>query len=317
MAQASDSYLRCNNLKCRTPLDDRAVITTCSHIFCLQCAPHTGLSRHVTQDRHCPACHASLLNDDDTFSVVLNPTEEHKNTVLCGLDPNTILECVARALSFWSYQTTQETIYQEYLNKSLTDKYRALEVQMDNMATDANSKITNLQNQLSEMRLNQEQLHKKNHDLISMYKDKCKKFTQVSNLYNILKSRALRSQMETAASDSVANTINSLRSSRHTAPPPILPPEHNQYQQLHRQRSGSGGSKDARRKCDSVQMPPPPNQFNPMLQGAGPTSRHRTQLPGPPRTVTRPHHDWLRNSTPSSLFIDGSVGSRYADALLG
>ncbi|KAI0829397.1 hypothetical protein BC628DRAFT_1131130 [Trametes gibbosa] len=30
--------LRCNRLTCRRPLADKAVVTTCSHIFCVDCA---------------------------------------------------------------------------------------------------------------------------------------------------------------------------------------------------------------------------------------------------------------------------------------
>ncbi|KAL1985364.1 hypothetical protein VTN96DRAFT_7925 [Rasamsonia emersonii] len=108
MAQALDFSLRCNSLKCRTPLNERAVVTTCSHIFCLSCADRLGLSKPVSQARHCPACQAALPNPDDAVSSVLNPTEDYKTSVLSGLDPTTIMECAGRALSFWAYQTTQE-----------------------------------------------------------------------------------------------------------------------------------------------------------------------------------------------------------------
>lgn len=60
------------------------------------------------------------------------------------------------------------------------------------------------------MQNTQDQLHKKNQELVDLYRDKSKKFTQITNLYNLLKSRAMRSQMQTAASDSVSRTLNSL-----------------------------------------------------------------------------------------------------------
>lgn len=66
-----------------------------------------GLSRPLA-DRNCPACQSTLANPDDAASTVLNPTEDYKTSVLSGLDPNTIMECAGRALSFWTYQTTQE-----------------------------------------------------------------------------------------------------------------------------------------------------------------------------------------------------------------
>ena len=60
------------------------------------------------------------------------------------------------------------------------------------------------------MQLAQDQLQKKNDELITLYQEKCKKHTQMTNLYNILKSRVMRSQIQTAASDSVSQTLKSL-----------------------------------------------------------------------------------------------------------
>lgn len=123
-----DFCLRCNALRCRVALTERAVVTTCSyddppnhlvntsadhflsnrHIFCLACAGNSGLSHSTGVDRQCPACGTSLLNPDDAVETLLNPTEDYKTSVLSGLDPNTIMECAGRALAFWTYQTTQE-----------------------------------------------------------------------------------------------------------------------------------------------------------------------------------------------------------------
>lgn len=64
------------------------------------------------------------------------------------------------------------------------------------------------------MQISQEQLLKKNQELVELYRDKSKKHAQVTNLYNILKSRAMRSQIATAATDSISQTLNSLGSRR-------------------------------------------------------------------------------------------------------
>jgi E3 ubiquitin-protein ligase CCNP1IP1 len=42
-------------------------------------------------------------------------------------------------------------VYQEYLAKVLTDKYAALDSQMDKIIYDANAEITSLRNQLAGM----------------------------------------------------------------------------------------------------------------------------------------------------------------------
>ena len=112
------------------------------------------------------------------------------------------------------------------------------------------------------MQLGQEQLHKKNQELVEMYREKSKKHTQVTNLYNLLKSRAMRSQIQSAASDSVNHTLESLSGSRVDSSTPLpdlhhslashtpiprsnqhsqYPVDHNGIEQLHRhQKSGSG-----------------------------------------------------------------------------
>ena len=107
-----------------------------------------------------------LPNPDDVVSTQLNPTEDYKTSVLSGLNPSIIMECAGRGLSFWSYQSTQEmyvlpsgfpvpfadmacSIYQEYLAKSLTEKYGNLSVQMDKIINDANSEIDSLTQKLS------------------------------------------------------------------------------------------------------------------------------------------------------------------------
>ena len=71
------------------------------------------------------------------------------------------MECAGRGLAFWSYQSTQEmyvaltsfresshlitnSIYQEYLAKSLTDKFGNVNAQMDKIIHDANAEIDSL-----------------------------------------------------------------------------------------------------------------------------------------------------------------------------
>ena len=126
------------------------------------------------------------------------------------------------------------------------------------------------------MQKTQEELHKKNQDLAALYRDKCNKLTQMTKIYNQLKSRALVSQVQTAATDSVSRTLNSFGSRAglstsasnkpmDTAQVPQTPTQYNVYpvnqdgvEQLHRyQRSGTGSSKGAKKKSDAGAMRPP------------------------------------------------------------
>ncbi|RAH57672.1 cyclin [Aspergillus piperis CBS 112811] len=342
-----DFYLRCNSLKCREQLKERAVVTTCSHIFCLHCAGSLGLSHPTANERICPACQTVLVNPDDAVATALNPTEDYKTSVLSGLDPNTIMECAGRALLFWTYQTTQEIFYQEYLAKTLTEKYTNLNTQMDKVIHNANSEISALQARISaDMQTAQDQLRKKNQELVDMYREKCKKFTQMTNLYNILKSRAMRSQMQTAATDTVSQALDSLTASRnnvselvprHTeAPRPPqtpLPRQSNVYpvnregvEQLHRhQRSGTGSSKGRREKTDVAAMPPPSRPIDTRSKHNQPaaTPQHRTRLVGPSRPSTGrtqlPHDSIMlerfqAEAGPADALLDTRGSLRRTDA---
>ncbi|RGB23759.1 hypothetical protein C1646_609127, partial [Rhizophagus diaphanus] len=115
--------LRCNVVQCRKILntENRACVTTCS----LDCANNSFSSALV-----CPACETSLTENDDIVFTDLNPSEDYKSSVLSGLRPDLVVEICSRALSFWTYQTTQEACFQEMLYKNLEEKYTQLEKQV-------------------------------------------------------------------------------------------------------------------------------------------------------------------------------------------
>lgn len=129
-----------------------------SHVFCSPCSDTLGLTAPAGGNRACPACQTLLSQPDDAVSTSLQPTEDYKTSVLSGLSPSTIMECAGRGLAFWSYQSTQEmcvevaahcqpslkvsSVYQEYLAKTLTDKYNSLNVQMDKIINEANSELS-------------------------------------------------------------------------------------------------------------------------------------------------------------------------------
>ncbi|KAJ5227526.1 uncharacterized protein N7469_007532 [Penicillium citrinum] len=249
------------------------------HIFCSKCAGDLGLSHPAAGDRHCPACQTVLSNPDDAVSTILNPTEDYKTSVLSGLDPNTIMECAGRALGFWAYQSTQEIFYQEFLGKSLTEKYASLNTQMDKLIHNANSEITTLHGKVSDMQSVHEQLEKKNQELLELNRERSKKLSQITNLYNLLKARARRTQLQNAASDTVSQTINTFStrteptvSTSHTLTTtqpkartpggpktPIFPISPEGVEQIHRyQRSGTGSSKRAVKKTPggTAMLPP-------------------------------------------------------------
>ncbi|KAI1409048.1 hypothetical protein F5Y13DRAFT_203871 [Hypoxylon sp. FL1857] len=209
-----EHILRCNALKCRKELGDRALVTTCSHIFCVDCAARLGLTGQRHEHHHsCPACGSHLTSPDDAVISDLNPSEDYKTSVLSGLSPNIIIECASRALSFWAYQATQEVVYQEHLSKALTEKYSSLNVHLDKVINEANLEITNLQNKLTGkfkpcMKADQDSLRRKNDELAQAYKEKNRKLLQIQELYDKLKRKAMLGQMQNAAEDAIDSTLH-------------------------------------------------------------------------------------------------------------
>ncbi|KAL9000124.1 MAG: hypothetical protein Q9169_001199 [Polycauliona sp. 2 TL-2023] len=287
-----DFALRCNNLKCRAQLTAQAVVTTCSHIFCGTCSHNLGLDAAPTAHRTCPACETSLPNPDDAVSTQLNPTEDYKTSVLSGLSPSTIVECAGRGLAFWSYQSTQEIVYQEYLAKSLTDKYNKLGTQVDKIIHDANTEITALNQKLSSLQIDQEKLQAENTNLVQAFREKSRKHQQTQELYDRLKRKEMTAATQSAAFESVDDVLGNVggRTSNGRGPQQSLlsrqqgNPDTSQYpyepnQGFGHQRDGSNGS-----GASGGGMPPPslrrPGAFGNHLFGNSnlTPSQHRTQL---------------------------------------
>ncbi|OAQ31288.1 hypothetical protein K457DRAFT_43999, partial [Linnemannia elongata AG-77] len=97
-------------------------------IFCVGCANKAFGTALV-----CPACETSLTQQDDVVFVDFNPSQEYRSSILSGLRPEVIMEICTRAISFWTYQTSQEAKYQEMSQKTLEDKLGQLERQLQRM----------------------------------------------------------------------------------------------------------------------------------------------------------------------------------------
>ncbi|UNI20383.1 RING-type E3 ubiquitin transferase [Purpureocillium takamizusanense] len=201
--------LTCNNLKCRKELGDRALVTTCSHIFCLDCVHVLGIAKQDgPRGTACPACNAHLSKPDDAVITNLNPSEDYKTSVLSGLSPHIVMECAGRALSFWAYQTTQEIYYQQYLYRTLTEKYSALNVRLEQTVSDANAEIERLRNRVNACEAESEIMRRKNEELAQAYKDKSRRLLQTQELYDRVKRKVEMGQIERAASEAVDSSLN-------------------------------------------------------------------------------------------------------------
>ncbi|ORZ09740.1 hypothetical protein BCR41DRAFT_309349, partial [Lobosporangium transversale] len=105
-------------------------------IFCITCAT-TAFEVALV----CPACETSLTQPDDIVIVELNPTQEYRSSILSGLRPEIIMEVCTRAISFWTYQTSQEIKYREMTQKSQEDKISLLEKQLQRVTREFNAEL--------------------------------------------------------------------------------------------------------------------------------------------------------------------------------
>ncbi|TGZ80811.1 hypothetical protein EX30DRAFT_307066 [Ascodesmis nigricans] len=222
--------LHCNNLRCRTTLDNRGVVTTCCHIFCTSCAETLRLvNPPPNTPRRCPACDTELSGPDDAVLAILNPADDYKTSVLSGLSPSVIMEIAGRGLAFWGYQVTQEVVYQEHCANALREKYTTLSGQLDTIIHEANTEIARLTEKVRVMEVAEEELKRKNHELLEGWREKGRKLAQTQELYDKLKRRTLISQVRTAADENLNQVLH------HSSNFPIPQSSHHTPTSQHRQ----------------------------------------------------------------------------------
>ncbi|CAI0645740.1 unnamed protein product [Colletotrichum noveboracense] len=193
---------RCNVRECRREVGQQALVTTCSHIFCVECAARHGLSGPVSdRQRKCPACRTGLQGPDDAVLANLNLNEDYKSSVLSGLSPTVIMECTGRALSFWAYQTSQEECRQTV--KKMTAQLKTMERRHQSAISEVIEEKETLQERFQAQILDYSDLRRKYEELGKLYKDKCRRLNQVQDLYDKVKQRVEMGQVEAAASDAV------------------------------------------------------------------------------------------------------------------
>ncbi|CZT25028.1 uncharacterized protein RCC_10756 [Ramularia collo-cygni] len=219
-----DTSLHCNDLSCRSVCPGQAVVTTCSHIFCLPCAQRLGLSEPKDGQRQCPACATHLDNLDDAVVTSLNPTEDYKTSILSGFSPAVIMECASRGLSFWSYQMAQEITYQAYLARSLTEKYSGLSTHLDNTVREANSENQKLNHKIDTLSADVAHLIETNQRLNDEVRKKTKLATHHHTMYNKLKEQQISLDIGAAAGQDADNVLQGAAQRPQIHRPADVPP---------------------------------------------------------------------------------------------
>lgn len=151
---------------------------------------------------------------------------------MSGLSPSIIIECAGRGLSFYTYQASQEIIYQQHLAKGLTEKYTSLSQQMEQLIHDANAQIKVLQDKLQGllrpvvrfptpayrghvgMQDDHAALEAKNHELYDAFRDKGRAQQHLQKLYQALKAQVMASHVANAAGNEADIALDTVRSDR-------------------------------------------------------------------------------------------------------
>ncbi|KAI8338800.1 hypothetical protein EDC96DRAFT_523236 [Choanephora cucurbitarum] len=185
--------IHCNVMKCRKPFsfEKQACITSCSHIFCVECA-NTTFSKSLV----CPACHANLTQNDDIILIELNPSEEYKSSVLAGLKPEVILDISMRAIAFYEYQTSQEILYRSMLQKNLEDRYGALKEKFHMAMRDLNHVIKNEKEKQTVLKRELEQEKSRCQNAVVKLEEKARQFQKLQTMYEKLKRQVATSSMQ-------------------------------------------------------------------------------------------------------------------------
>ncbi|KAG0350660.1 cyclin B1 interacting protein 1, E3 ubiquitin protein ligase [Podila minutissima] len=160
-------------------------------IFCVPCANKSFEAALV-----CPACETSLAQPDDIGFVDLNPSQEYKSSILSGLRPEVIMEICTRALSFWTYQTSQEAKYQEMTQKNLEDKLSVFEKQHQRMSREMNVELTAFRETVGSLQRDLEQEKRKAMALSEQVEERTRQLSRLQTTFDRVKRRPLFSTPE-------------------------------------------------------------------------------------------------------------------------
>ncbi|XP_063616178.1 E3 ubiquitin-protein ligase CCNB1IP1-like [Cydia splendana] len=181
----------CNFRKCRKSLTNQAWVTTCSHAFCIEHGK-SEFKRNIENSLNCPACGNELRDKFDVIQADLRPSETFKSIVLAGMRPDTIMDIAMRAMSFWSYQVEQETLYQEGLAKHMREKLKCLEEINTLNAQKLKAELETCKRKISSL---QAEFHKKNkqaEELKANLEDKSRKIQKLSYQLDAKKRKDIR-----------------------------------------------------------------------------------------------------------------------------
>ncbi|XP_041975653.1 E3 ubiquitin-protein ligase CCNB1IP1-like [Aricia agestis] len=183
----------CNFRKCRKALTSQAWVTTCSHAFCVDHGKRE-FKRHIDNSLICPACNSELRDKFDVIQADLKPSETFKSIVLAGLKPDTIMDVAMRAISFWSYQIEQETLYQESLANHSKEKLQCLEEINTLNAQKLKAELDTAKRKIASLQEEFKKKKKQSDELTALLEEKTRKIQKLAFQLDAHKRRDIHGQ---------------------------------------------------------------------------------------------------------------------------
>ncbi|KAK1348710.1 hypothetical protein CWI37_0175p0020 [Hamiltosporidium tvaerminnensis] len=159
--------MKCNNLKCRESIHNRAIITICCHIFCPKCGPK------IKKSSMCSACQNFLKEED----ILLK--EIDVLPCLLGYNPEEIFEAARRGLSFWINQNEIENSIQNLKSDSLESQCMKYKKDLKSLESATKIEMDSLQAKINKLERNIEKERQNSYDLSVMLSEKTKQYQRL------------------------------------------------------------------------------------------------------------------------------------------
>lgn len=172
----------------------RAVSTSCSHIFCFDCATNLLQGRRI-----CPACNTTLENQDDAVVTSLNPSASYKASVLAGLSPQIVMEICTRAIAFHNYQTHQESAFQQMLLKKAQASNSTFERELNRIQLSAKTEVNHLEAKIQELTNELNEERQKTRELHDILRSTGRDYENLKTQFDQTRKKAIRNEFNQLA----------------------------------------------------------------------------------------------------------------------
>lgn len=176
--------MKCNIVKCRVKLTAKAFVTSCSHVFCPECA-----NKSFNYALICPACESPLSDSKDIYLADLKPSEEWKSMIISAQKPETIAEICGRAISFWTYQMHQECCYQELLLKNFQERKTSNEKCLQTSIMQLKNELSTAQEAIGDLNKQVEIGKRKEADLLDQMNEKSRQMKKMQLLCDKMRKK--------------------------------------------------------------------------------------------------------------------------------